>query len=143
MISVRQLLAQKPTGGTYSVESTAPVIAALKLMAEKHLGAVLVMRGGDLVGIMSERDYARKVVLLGRTSADTPVAEIMSSPVITVTPDDRVNDCMRMMTEKRFRHLPVVENGKVIGVVSIGDVVKAVIAHQERAIADLEDYIHH
>jgi CBS domain-containing protein len=143
MISVRQLLAQKPTGGAYSVESTAPVISALKLMAEKHLGAVLVMRGSELVGIMSERDYARKVVLLGRTSADTPVAEIMSSPVITVTPDDRVNDCMRMMTEKRFRHLPVVENGKVVGVVSIGDVVKAVIAQQERAIADLEDYIHH
>jgi CBS domain-containing protein len=142
MISVRQLLATKRAGGTESVAPGTAVIDALRLMAEKHIGAVLVMRGAELVGIMSERDYARKVVLLRRTSSDTPVSEIMSSPVITVKPDDRVNECMRMMTDKRIRHLPVVDNGKVIGVISIGDVVKAVIAEQERTISDLEEYIH-
>ncbi len=141
MISVRQLLASKSTGGASAVAPDTPVIDALKLMAEKHIGAVLVMRGAELLGIMSERDYARKVVLLGRTSTDTPVATIMSSPVITVSPDDRVGDCMRMMTDKRIRHLPVVDAGRVIGIISIGDVVRAVIEEQERTIADLEGYI--
>jgi CBS domain-containing protein len=142
MNSVRELLASKHSGGAASVAPDLPVIEALKLMAEKHIGAVLVMRGAELLGIMSERDYARKVVLLGRTSVDTPVSTIMSSPVITISPDDRVGDCMRMMTDKRIRHLPVVDNGRVIGVVSIGDVVRAVIEEQERTISDLEGYIH-
>jgi CBS domain-containing protein len=141
MISVLQLLASKSTGGAAAVAPDTPVIDALKLMAEKHIGAVLVMRGAELLGIMSERDYARKVVLLGRTSTDTPVSTIMSSPVITVSSDDRVGDCMRMMTDKRIRHLPVVDAGRVVGVISIGDVVRAVIEDQERTISDLEGYI--
>lgn len=142
MMSVRQLLAKKGSSAVYAVEPTAAVIDAIRLMAEKYLGAVLVMQGSELKGILSERDYARKVVLLGRSSSDTPVATIMSSPVISVKPDDRVSECMRIMTEKRIRHLPVVDGGKVIGVVSIGDIVKAVIEDQERTIADLEEYIH-
>jgi CBS domain-containing protein len=142
MNSVRDLLASKSSSGATAVAADLPVIDALKLMAEKHIGAVLVMRGAELVGIMSERDYARKVVLLGRTSTDTPVSMIMSSPVITISPDDRVGDCMRMMTDKRIRHLPVVDKGRVVGVISIGDVVRAVIEEQERTISDLEGYIH-
>jgi CBS domain-containing protein len=101
-----------------------------------------VMQGSKLAGIVSERDYARKVILKGRSSADTPVRDIMSSPVITVSLDDSVQRCMELMTERRVRHLPVVEGGKVVGMVSIGDLVKAVIAEQQQQIEQLESYIH-
>jgi CBS domain-containing protein len=110
-------------------------------MAEKHVGALPVIRGESLVGIVSERDYARKVILLGRSSAETPVWQIMSSPVVTVTPDDSVHHCMQMVTERRVRHLPVMEKGQLIGMISIGDLVKAVIDEQQETITNLERYI--
>ena len=142
MISVEQLLASKRSASVHSVDPDTPVLDAIRLMAEKYVGAVLVLKGKELVGIVSERDYARKVVLLGRSSSATPVWQIMSSPVITVSPRDRVNECMRRMTEKRIRHLPVVDAGELVGVISIGDIVKSVIEEQERTIANLEEYIH-
>lgn len=141
MLSVQQLLEQKPKG-IFSVQPDDPVITAIRKMAEHHVGALLVMTGDKLVGIVSERDYARKVVLLGRSSTETRVAEIMTSKVISVTPRQDANDCMRLMTDKRIRHLPVVNGERVIGVLSIGDLVRAVIEEQERTIADLETYIH-
>jgi CBS domain-containing protein len=141
MLSVQQLLEQKPKG-IFSVQPDDPVLTAIRKMAEHHIGALLVMTGDKLVGIVSERDYARKVVLLGRSSTETRVAEIMTSKVITVTPRQDANDCMRLMTDKRIRHLPVVNGERVVGVLSIGDLVRAVIEEQERTIADLETYIH-
>lgn len=141
MASVRDLLDSKGTA-IFSVGPDAPVLDAIKAMAERHVGALLVMKGGELVGIVSERDYARKVILLGRSSSATSVSQIMSSPVHTVTPKRTVEDCMRLMTQHRVRHLPVVENGRVIGVISIGDLVKAVIEDQRQTIEQLEDYIH-
>ncbi|HEX2494243.1 MAG TPA: CBS domain-containing protein, partial [Steroidobacter sp.] len=104
-------------------------------------GALPVVRGDELLGIVSERDYARKVILLGRSSTDTPVWQIMSSPVTTVTPDESVHRCMEIMTEQRFRHLPVLERGMLVGMISIGDLVKAVIEEQQHTIDQLERYI--
>jgi CBS domain-containing protein len=141
MASVNDLLDVKGTA-IYFVGPDDPVLDAIKKMAARHVGALLVMKGTELVGIVSERDYARKVILLGRASSDTPVSQIMSSPVHTVTAHQSVEDCMRLMTEHRVRHLPVVENGRVVGVISIGDLVKAVIEHQRQTIEQLEDYIH-
>ena len=141
MASVRDLLDSKGMA-IYSVGPDDPVLDAIKTMAERHVGALLVMKGDELVGIISERDYARKVILLGRASGDTPVSQIMSSPVHTVNPKRTVSDCMRLMTQYRVRHLPVVENGRVVGVISIGDLVKAVIEDQRQTIEQLEDYIH-
>ena len=138
---VKDLLQSKGTA-IYSVGPDNPVLDAIKTMAERRVGALLVMKGDELVGIMSERDYARKVILLGRSSSDTSVAQIMSSPVHTVTPRHSVEECMRLVTEQRVRHLPVVENGRVLGVISIGDLVKAVIEEQRQTIEQLEDYIH-
>jgi CBS domain-containing protein len=126
----------------HSVTPDAPVLEAIRLMAEHGVGALLVMSGEQLVGVVSERDYARKVILKGRSSNDTPVRQIMSSPVLTVQADQSVHDCMRIMSEKRIRHLPVVDAGGVIGVLSIGDLVRAVLEEQQRTIADLEQYIH-
>jgi CBS domain-containing protein len=140
MLSVQQLLDRKPKG-VFSVKPDDPVIEAIRKMAEHHVGALLVMSGDKLAGIVSERDYARKVVLLGRSSTETPVADIMTARVITVTGKQDAHDCMRLMTDKRIRHLPVVSGDRVIGVVSIGDLVRAVIEEQERTIADLETYI--
>ncbi|HEX5131550.1 MAG TPA: CBS domain-containing protein [Candidatus Krumholzibacteria bacterium] len=141
MLSVQQLLDRKPRA-LYSVKPDEPVFSAIKKMAEHHVGALLVMNGDRLAGIVSERDYARKVVLLGRSSSETPVADIMTARVITVTPRQNADDCMRLMTDKRIRHLPVVSGERVVGVLSIGDLVRAVIEEHERTIADLETYIH-
>jgi CBS domain-containing protein len=140
MLSVQQLLDQKPKA-IYSVGPDEPVLAAIRKMAEHHVGALLVMTGDKLDGIVSERDYARKVVLLGRSSEETLVSAIMTSRVISVTPKQDAHDCMRLMTDKRIRHLPVVSGDRVVGVLSIGDLVRAVIEEQERTIADLESYI--
>ncbi|WP_349655754.1 CBS domain-containing protein [Xanthomonas sp. 10-10] len=140
MQTVRQLLETKQVE-VFAVAADAAVIEAIRLMAEKGIGAVLVMDGERLVGIVSERDYARKVVLHDRSSATTSVAEIMSTQVVTVSPSETVERCMQLMTDGRFRHLPVVENGRVQGVISIGDLVKAVIEMQQRDIDQLQRYI--
>jgi len=141
MTTVRHLLDGK-SRALFSIEPEDPVLEAVRMMADRHVGALLVMRGTELAGILSERDYARKVVLLGRSSAETPVWQIMTSPVVTVSPDNSIQDCMRLMTERRIRHLPVVEGGRVVGMISIGDLVKAVIEEQQQTIEQLETYIH-
>lgn len=141
MTSVRHLLDRKGRA-LFSIEPEDPVLEAIRMMADRHVGALLVMRGTALAGIVSERDYARKVVLLGRSSAETPVWQIMSSPVVTVSLDTSVQDCMRLMTERRIRHLPVVEGDRVLGMISIGDLVKTVIEEQQQTIEQLESYIH-
>jgi CBS domain-containing protein len=141
MNTVRTLLEGKGRA-VYAVEPHAAVLDAIRLMAEHHVGALVVMRGATLEGIISERDYARKVILRGRSSADTPVRDIMSSPVLTVSLETSVQGCMQLMTDRHVRHLPVLDGGRVIGMVSIGDLVKAVIAEQQQQIAQLESYIH-
>jgi CBS domain-containing protein len=141
MTTVRKLLEGKGRA-IYSVEPQAAVLDAVRLMAEHHVGALVVMRGAALEGIVSERDYARKVILLGRASADTPVRDIMSAPVLTVSLDTSVQACMQLMTDRHVRHLPVVDGARVIGMISIGDLVKAVIAEQQAQIEQLESYIH-
>jgi CBS domain-containing protein len=141
MITVRQLLDKKGRQ-VFSIGPGAAVLEAIRLMAERHVGALLVMEGETLSGIVSERDYARKVILMGRSSADTPVRDIMTVAVVTVQPETPVEKCMQVMTERRVRHLPVIEAGRVVGMVSIGDLVKAVIAEQQQTIEQLESYIH-
>lgn len=140
MRTVRQLLADKPAE-VFAVPPEAPVIEAVRLMADRSIGAVLVMQGDALAGILSERDYARKIVLQGRSSADTPVRAIMTAEVVVVDPDADVAACMQLMTVRRFRHLPVLEHGRVVGVISIGDLVKAVIADQQQELRHLHSYI--
>jgi CBS domain-containing protein len=140
MRTVQDLLRQKGTD-VWSVAPETTVIDALKLMAEKNIGAVLVLDEDRVAGVLSERDYARKVVLQGRTSQDTTAREIMSERVVGVEPQQTVEECMALMTEKRIRHLPVVDGGEVIGVVSIGDIVKNIISQQEFLIEQLEHYI--
>jgi CBS domain-containing protein len=140
MTLLNQLLDNKGRA-VYSIAPGASVIDAVRSMADNHVGALLVMENQQLVGIVSERDYARKVILLGRSSATTAVREIMSSPVFTIAPDETVDDAMRLMTEQRIRHLPVVRGGKVVGVLSIGDLVKSVIEEQQHTIEDLRSYI--
>ena len=140
MLEVRQLLADKGHR-IFAIGPDEPVLAAVRLMADHYIGALLVMRGDELVGIVSERDYARKIILQNRASAETPVRDIMSSPVVTVRPNDTTDTCMRICTERRVRHLPVVEGGKVVGVLSIGDLVKAVISEQSQQIEHLQRYI--
>jgi CBS domain-containing protein len=140
MQTVNQLLRVKGNQ-IYSVAPTDSVLKAIEIMATRHVGALLVMSQGSLVGIISERDYARKVILKNRSSHDTPVSEIMSSPATTVAPTDTVHHCMELMTQRRFRHLPVVEAGRVVGMLSIGDLVKAVIEEQSQQIEQLERYI--
>jgi len=140
MLQVKHLLAEKGHQ-IYTIGADEPVLAAIRTMAEHTIGALLVLRGEELLGIVSERDYARKVILKGRSSGDTPVRDIMTSPVITVGANDSVETCMRLCTDSRVRHLPVVENGKVIGVVSIGDLVKATISEQGAQIEQLQRYI--
>jgi CBS domain-containing protein len=140
MHTVGQLLKVKGTE-VFSVSPEDSVLRAIEIMATRHVGALLVMSQGSLVGIISERDYARKVILKNRSSHDTPVGDIMTSPAVTVTPEDTVHHCMERMTEGRFRHLPVVKSGRVLGILSIGDLVKAVIQEQSEHIEQLERYI--
>lgn len=140
MRSVRQLLDAK-SSEIFSVGPDVPVIDAIRLMAEKRIGAVLVMEAGRLVGILSERDYAGKIVLQGRSSADTPVRAIMTSDLITVGPGDTADRCMQIVTSHRIRHLPVIDGDDLIGLVSIGDLVKAVIEDQQVEIDQLHGYI--
>lgn len=140
MLRVQHLLSDKGSE-VWSVEAEEPVLRAIQIMADKHVGALPVMRGSELVGVVSERDYARKIILLGRSSAETLVWEIMSAPVVTVTRDQTVHDCMQLVTERRIRHLPVVEKGNLIGIVSIGDLVRAVIEEQQQTITHLEKFI--
>jgi CBS domain-containing protein len=125
----------------YAVAPDDSVVDAIKLMAQKEVGAVLVMQGAQLAGIVSERDYARKIVLHGRSSSDTPVRDIMTAQVVTVGLDHTVERCMQTVTERRIRHLPVVDAGEVIGVISIGDLVKAVIEDQQAELDQLQRYI--
>lgn len=140
MLSVRQILKNKGDK-VWATRPDATVYEALQLMAEKNIGALLVMEGEALRGIFSERDYARKIILHGKSSKEAHVSEIMTPEVITVSPDESIVTCMNLMTEKRIRHLPVVEDNRVIGVVSIGDVVKAIISEQQFTINQLENYI--
>ena len=140
MHNVQQILDQKGRR-IVSATPTASVREVIGLMAEHNIAAVLIMKGGELLGIITERDYARKVILLGRTSAETPVSEIMTSPVISVSPGETAQKCMSLMTEKKCRHLPVLDNGEVVGMVSIGDLVKAVIEDQQIEIQQLQQYI--
>jgi len=143
MKTVRQLLDAKGNS-ILSISSDSTVYDALVIMAEKHVGALLIMDAGHLVGIFSERDYARSVVLKGKSSKDTPIKEVMTpgSLLITVDPGQTVEECLNLVSDKRIRHLPVLEDGKVIGVLSIGDLVKATIEYQQFLIQQLESYIH-
>lgn len=125
----------------FSISPSTCVYDALALMAEKEIGALIVMEDGRLVGLISERDYARKVILQGRSSKDTAVADIMTPEVITASPCDSVDECMRVMTEHRIRHLPVVDNGRIVGVISVGDLVKSIISSQQDEIQHLHAYI--
>jgi CBS domain-containing protein len=138
--TIRNLLRSKGSE-VWWLPPDATVYEAIALMAEKRIGAVLICEEGRPVGIVSERDYARKVILMGRSSKETRVSEIMSSPLITVTPDHTVDECMRIMTERRVRHLPVLEGDRLVGIVSIGDLVKAIISAQAQTIRQLSDYI--
>ncbi len=140
MSTVRELLRAKPAA-IWTIGPEASVYEALELMAEKDIGAVLVLERGTLIGIFSERDYARKVVLRGRTSRETTVGELMTQVLFYVTPQQTVEECLALMTQKRVRHLPVLDGTQLIGVVSIGDAGKAIIAEQRTTIHHLEDYI--
>jgi CBS domain-containing protein len=141
MKTAAQLLKLKPTG-VVAIAPEATVLDALKVLAEKNVGAVLVMDGPHLVGLFSERDYARKVALKGKSSTTTPVSEVMTREVVFVTPTHTNEQCMALMTDKRIRHLPVVANDQVLGVLSIGDLVKDTISEQQLTISQLESYIH-
>ncbi|MGF6574449.1 CBS domain-containing protein [Paraburkholderia fungorum] len=143
MTSVAQLLKTKPTNTpVFTIGADDSVYNAIKLMAEKGIGALVVTDGDSIAGIITERDYARKVVLMDRSSKETPVRDIMSRAVRFVRPDQTTDDCMALMTERRMRHLPVIENDRLIGMVSIGDLVKNIIAEQQFTIQQLEFYIH-
>jgi len=140
MKTVKQVLQEKGRL-IWSISPEATVFSALEMMAEKNVGALLVMVGDELIGIVTERDYARKVILHGKFSKDVKVEEIMTSKVICASPDYTVEDCMALMTEKHFRHLPVLEDGKLVGIISIGDVVKSIIIEQGYLINHLVNYI--
>jgi CBS domain-containing protein len=141
MKSVAQVLQSKQHKDIYSISPDALVLDAIKLMAEKGIGALVVMEGKNIVGIVSERDYARKVVLRGRASNETPVRDIMSSPVMYVRSNQTNEECMALMTENRLRHLPIIDHGELIGLISIGDLVKDIISEQKFLIEQLEHYI--
>lgn len=141
MKSVAQLLKNKG-GEIHSISPHASVLEGVKLLAEKSIGAILVTEGDKLVGIFSERDYARKVVLQGKSSKETPIRHIMTTNVLWVSPRQTNEECMALMTAKRIRHLPVLEDGKIVGILSIGDLVKDIISEQQFTIQQLENYIH-
>ncbi len=141
MLSVKTLLERKPMPILWSVSPNDTVMNALELMAAKNIGAVLVMDGAHLAGIFSERDYARKGILQGREAKSTPITEVMTANVFTVTPDMTIQDCMELFSEKRIRHLPVKDGEKVVGLLSIGDIVTAIIEQQSTQIEYLEQYI--
>lgn len=140
MLTVRELLAKKGDE-VWSVSPDATVYDALQVMAARNVGAVLVLDGAELAGILSERDYARQVILKGKASRDTPVREIMTTRLVCVTPERTIEDCMALMTDRRIRHLPVLQGRTLVGVLSIGDVVKAVISEKQFHIEQLESYI--
>ena len=137
---ISSLLHQK-TSVLWSVAPEATVFEAIRLMADKNIGALLVLSGDRLAGIFTERDYTRKVALMGKTSKETRIREVIARELLTVTPDDSVEDCMRLMTENRVRHLPVVEGATVVGIISIGDLVNWIISAQNAAIEQMEQYI--
>lgn len=140
-MKIRQILQGKTVNALYSVSSDQTVLDALRVMAEKNIGAVLVVDKGVLTGIFSERDYARKVILKDRHSDDTLIADVMTANVITIGPDQRLEECMQIMSDKHIRHLPVMDNGELMGIISINDVVKAIIVDQKTRIDSLESYI--
>jgi len=140
MRSVKDILEEKGTQ-VYAVSPDATVYEALQIMADKNVGALMVIEGDTVAGLVSERDYARKIILKGKFSKDVPVREIMTVDIIRIGPDNDVEYCMELMTDKRVRHLPVFENDRLIGIISIGDIVKAIIEHKEEIIEQLENYI--
>jgi CBS domain-containing protein len=140
MKNVLQILGQKPAQ-IFSVTANTTVLDTLKMMTDKNVSAILVMDGDDLQGIFTERDYARKIILHGKTSKDTLIGEVMTSELIIISPTDSIDLCMQMMTEKHIRHLPVKDGDKIVGMISIGDLVKFIIADQQQTILQLESYI--
>lgn len=143
MISVKKLLADKPQSNVWSVSPTTTVIEALYLMAERNIGAVVVLENEKLVGIFSERDYARKGIVQGRKAKSTPISEVMTPRVFTVTQEMDIRECMKLFSEKKFRHLPVMDEDTVIGILSIGDIVNSIMKEQQEHIDFLEQYITH
>ncbi|PKO51957.1 MAG: histidine kinase [Betaproteobacteria bacterium HGW-Betaproteobacteria-20] len=141
MKTLQQILNDKKHKEVISIAPNRPVFDALVIMAEYRIGALAVIQDDKLVGIFSERDYAREVILQGRSSKTTQIHEVMSSKVITATPEDKVDECVNLMSEKRIRHLPVIQGDKVLGMLSIGDLVKEMLAYQQRLIKQLENYI--
>jgi CBS domain-containing protein len=140
MHTVKELLREKGNH-VWTIAPKATVYEALELMAAKNIGSLVAVEHGDVAGVFTERDYARKVILKGRSSKTTTVAELMTTDVLYVSPEDTIENCMALMTDKRLRHLPVMENGKLAGVVSIGDIVKIIISEREFTIRELERYI--
>jgi CBS domain-containing protein len=141
MLTVKKMLANKPSNKVWAMLPDQTVIEALELMAERNIGAIMILEHEQLIGIFSERDYARRGILKGRKAKSTPLSEVMTPGVFTVTPDQTITDCMELMSEKHIRHLPVLQNGTVLGLLSIGDIVTAIIQEQEGRIQSLEQYI--
>jgi CBS domain-containing protein len=142
MSTVAQILLSKPSHAVHTVAPTATVREAIEQMAHRRIGALLIVEGERILGIFTERDYARKIEVRGRTSAGTPIRDVMTADVMFVTPATTTQECMALMTDKRLRHLPVLDHGKLVGLVSIGDLVKEIISEQQFVIAQLESYIH-
>lgn len=141
MRTVAQMLRAKPNQDIYTIAPSATVLEALQLMAEKNIGALIVTAGDQVLGIVSERDYARKMVLKGRSSVATPVSAIMATPVISVSSGQNTRDCLRLMGRGHLRHLPVIDDGRLVGMLSVGNLVKEVLAEQDELIQQLEQYI--
>jgi CBS domain-containing protein len=141
MTTVAQILKSKPEKAVHTISPAASVLDAVRLMAAKNVGGLLVLEGGNVAGVVTERDLARKAFLMAKPPQDTPVREIMTSPVMYVSPERTSEECMALMTENRFRHLPVMDKGRLVGLVSIGDLVKDVISEQKFIIEQLEHYI--